>query len=314
MVHYLIEDKRLIPSNPEKFLLFDGTMTFTIAEPEELRKISDISRVNEYTIRECLNGSQAARLDCHPSYSYGVLSAVEIKKDKAFSDTFGFYLTQSSLLLVCRKEEKLVSRFVENLADAEFLEKYDDVTPQTLIIALLEEIISSNEHHIEVVENSIEVLEEKVVAEARREYSKIIVSKRRLIMHLKHHIEPMLYVIQEFVDNENSLFSTSEAKAMKILSSKGAGMVSNVLMLRDYATHVREAFQAEHDIRSNDIMKVFTVVTSIFLPLNLIVGWYGMNFDNMPELSWRYGYAYVMVLSLLVVGSSYYLIRRKNWL
>lgn len=314
MRHYLLEDNRLLPSKKDELLLFSDPKSFAIATPDELRKIPDISKVNEYTIRECLNGSQHARLDCHPEYSYGVLSSVEIAEDRAFSVEFRFYLTASSLLLVTRGGNKLVERFLTNLADEEFLQKYDSVTPQTLIIALMEEVIHSNEHHLEIVEDGIEDLEERVLAEAKREYSKVIVEKRRLILHLKHHIEPMLYVIQAFADNENKLFSPMEAKAMKILANKAAGMVSNVLMLRDYATHVREAFQAEHDIKSNDIMKVFTVVTSIFLPLTLIAGWYGMNFKYMPELSWQYGYLYVSVFSIMVVLGSVYLIKQKKWL
>lgn len=314
MLHYTLDENRLKGSNPEEFLLFGGLKSFTIAAPDELRMISGISRVNEYTIRECLNGIQHARLDAHPEYSFGVFSSVEIEKEKVFPVEFRFYLTADSLLLICKEENKILHHFLEQLTDDVFLQKYDTLSPQTLIIALMEEIIRSNEHHIETVEDGIEALEEKVLAEAKREYSRMIVEKRRLIMHLKHYIEPMLYVTQAFADNENNLFSVTQVNAIRILSRKATGMVSNVLMLRDYATQVREAFQAEHDIKSNDIMKVFTVVTSIFLPLSLIVGWYGMNFSTMPELGWRYGYVYVIALNLLVVAGCLYLFRRKKWM
>lgn len=314
MRHYQLETDHLIPSDPKELRLFEGPLTFSIAAPHELRKIKDISLVNEYTILECLDVSKHVRMDCHPTYSYGLLSAIEVDGDKATVAEFRFYLTASSLLLVYRDENKLVNRFVEDLSHEVFLQKYEAFSPQVLILALIESIIESNEEYLEAVEDSIEALEEKVLADARREYSKEIVAKRRQIMHIKHYIEPMLYVIQAFTDNENTLFSPTQVKAMKILASKASGMVSNVLMLRDYATQVREAFQAEHDIKSNDIMKVFTVVTSIFLPLSLIVGWYGMNFSTMPELDWRYGYVYVIALNLLVVAGCLYLFRRKKWM
>ncbi len=55
------------------------------------------------------------------------------------------------------------------------------------------------------------------------------------------------------------------------------------------------------DYNLNNIMKLFTVITTIFLPLTLIVGWYGMNFTNMPELTWQYGYPAVIVFSVIVV-------------
>lgn len=313
MRYYLIEEHKVTKADSDKLALFGEPKTFSVASPDELRSISDISRVHEYTIRECLNGNLHARLDCHPDYSYGPLSSVDIVNGKAVSVDFRFYLTAKSLLLVTRNENELLNQFIEKLSDEVYLEKYDALTPQTLLIALMEEIIISNAIHADTVEDSIEALEERVLAEAKREYSKTIAEKRRLVMRMKHHIEPMLYVIQAFTDNENGLFSEAEVKTIKILANKAHGMVSNVRMLGDYATHVREAYQAEHDIKSNDIMKIFTVVTSIFLPPTLIVGWYGMNFDNMPELSWQFGYLYVIILNTLVIGGLIYLIKTKKW-
>ena len=68
------------------------------------------------------------------------------------------------------------------------------------------------------------------------------------------------------------------------------------------------------DYNANRIMKVFTVVTTVFLPLTLIVGWYGMNFQHMPELSSRFGYPAVIVLSILVVVLSLLFFKKKRLL
>ena len=60
-------------------------------------------------------------------------------------------------------------------------------------------------------------------------------------------------------------------------------------------------------------MKIFTVITSIFFPLTIIVGWYGMNFESMPEFKWRYGYVYVILLSVATVLALTAFGRRKKW-
>lgn len=62
-------------------------------------------------------------------------------------------------------------------------------------------------------------------------------------------------------------------------------------MLREYATQICSEYQAQVDIVQNRVMKLLTIVTTIFMPLSLIAGWYGMNFSNMPELQWTYGYS-----------------------
>ena len=72
-------------------------------------------------------------------------------------------------------------------------------------------------------------------------------------------------------------------------------------------------FQAEIDIRQNRIMKILTIVTTIFLPLTLVAGWYGMNFSNMPELSWKYGYPAVIVISLVIVMICLWTMKKKKF-
>jgi magnesium transporter len=68
------------------------------------------------------------------------------------------------------------------------------------------------------------------------------------------------------------------------------------------------------DIRLNNIMKIFTVLSAVFLPLTLITGWYGMNFTAMPELTWRYGYLYVLILAAAVALICIGIFKRRHWL
>ena len=74
-----------------------------------------------------------------------------------------------------------------------------------------------------------------------------------------------------------------------------------------------QIFQAEIDIRQNRIMKAFTIVTTIFLPLTLVAGWYGMNFAHMPELTWRYGYPAIIAVSAVIVLLSLWVMKKKTF-
>ena len=85
-------------------------------------------------------------------------------------------------------------------------------------------------------------------------------------------------------------------------------------MLREYASQVSSEYQAQVDLGQNRIMKLLTIVTTIFMPLSLIAGWYGMNFVGMPELTWKYGYPVVVVVSIVTVGISLWVCKKKKFL
>lgn len=106
---------------------------------------------------------------------------------------------------------------------------------------------------------------------------------------------------QELAENENEIFTEEELTIINLLSKRVERYGANIRILREYSNQLRESYQAQLDLHLNKIMKIFTVVTTIFLPLTLVVGWYGMNFTHMPELSWEYGYITVIILSIAIV-------------
>lgn len=87
---------------------------------------------------------------------------------------------------------------------------------------------------------------------------------------------------------------------------------NHVHLLRENVLQIRELYQSIQDARQNKIMAVITIVTTIFLPLTLITGWYGMNFVYMPELQWRYGYFAVIMISLIIVIAEIIYFKKKN--
>ena len=84
-------------------------------------------------------------------------------------------------------------------------------------------------------------------------------------------------------------------------------------MLREYSGQISEIYQAQIDIYQNKVMKILTVVTTIFLPLSLLAGWYGMNFKNMPELEWPYSYPIAAAAGVIIIAVSLYILKKKKF-
>ena len=117
----------------------------------------------------------------------------------------------------------------------------------------------------------------------------------------------------ELRENENGFFTEGETMLFRLFEDRVIRLREESQLLREYCAQVQTMFQAEIDIRQNRIMQILTIVTTIFLPLSLLAGWYGMNFEGMPELHWKYGYPLVVAVSILVVVLSLWICKKKKF-
>ena len=134
------------------------------------------------------------------------------------------------------------------------------------------------------------------------------------IRKLLVHYEQLIDMTQELEENENGFFSEENLRYIHLFMNLLARRHDSAASLRDYTMQVRDLYHAQLEVRQNRIMTLLTVVTTIFMPLTLIVGWYGMNFRYMPELEWRFGYPVVIVVSIAVAVACLLFFKKKKWL
>ena len=133
---------------------------------------------------------------------------------------------------------------------------------------------------------------------------------RRLLVHY----EQLIDMTQELEENENGFFTEENLRYIHLFMNYLTRRHSTATSLRDYTMQVRDLHNTQLEVRQNKTMTLLTVITTIFMPLTLIAGWYGMNFRYMPELEWRYGYLAVFLVSIAVIVFCLILFKRKKWL
>ena len=134
------------------------------------------------------------------------------------------------------------------------------------------------------------------------------------LLDLRVHYEQLIDLGQELEENENGFFREENLRYFRLFTERVIRLQEMVSGQREYIMQLRDLMQSHLDVRQNRIMTVLTVITSIFLPLTLIAGWYGMNFRYMPELEWKYSYPVVIVVSVLIVVICLIWFRRKKWM
>ncbi len=134
------------------------------------------------------------------------------------------------------------------------------------------------------------------------------------VRELLVHYEQMIDMVQELEENENSFFKEHNLRYFHLFMNRMARLHDAAASLRDHTMQVRDLYHAQLDAKQNRTMTLLTIVTTVFMPLTLIAGWYGMNFRYMPELTWRLGYPAVIVVSLLIVIFCLIFFKKKKWL
>ena len=137
---------------------------------------------------------------------------------------------------------------------------------------------------------------------------------RGSVRNLRMHYEQLMDLSQELEENENSFFQMDNLRYFHLFASRVANLRDMASFVRDYAVQLREYYESQMDLRQNRIMTILTVITSIFMPLTLITGWYGMNFRYMPELNMPWAYPAVLGLCVVIVAVCLIIFRKKKWL
>lgn len=122
---------------------------------------------------------------------------------------------------------------------------------------------------------------------------------RRELLTLRSYYDEIMDMGKQLEENENGFFAKKQLKYFGTISDRADRLLGKTSHLLEYAQQIWDAYQAQVDTQQNGIMQFLTVISTIFFPLTLITGWYGMNFENMPEL--KNGYPGVIILSLTVV-------------
>ena len=178
----------------------------------------------------------------------------------------------------------------------------------------LDQIVKDDLRLMEKYESELDTIEQMIMNGDEQFPSSRLNRIRNDIRDLRIHYEQLMDLGQELEENENSFFKTENLRYFRMFLNRIARLHDSSTSLRDYTMQLRDLYKAHIDIKQNRIMTVLTVVTTIFMPLTLIAGWYGMNFRNMPELDWTWGYPVVILISLMIAVGSLIFFKKKKWL
>ena len=270
-------------------------------------QLSDIFGLDQRLLAECLQ-RRTAFFDHKDHVDYVGITFLDTAGWQGPVETACLCIGARFLIFVHDQAEKLKSLF----CDAAQAIIGSQTSIGSLFLSLLEKLATGHTEQHNQIEDMIDLLENAFISAAEKKQPDDILRIRKKLTALKRYYEQLQNVMDDIQENGKINLDDDAKRRFSIFNKRIERLHQNVLILRDSVTHLRESYEAEIEIKQNNIMRLFTVVTVIFLPLTLIVGWYGMNLQ-MPEYSWSWSYPLVIGISLFAVVSTIILFKKHKW-
>ena len=238
----------------------------------------------------------------------GTIRLPQKNEQKKAQLSFGFYLTGKEVFFI--EDEGKLKAWIEK--QTEMIQEAD--TPKQLLLRIMEHMIEDDTLYLSHMESELDKLEEEISGGAGRNNNFFAsLTKHRQKLSEFHIYYEQLIDIGELFSTCDFYQSEQDTEGWDRFIHRVEHLQNHVYLLRENVLQIRELYQSMQDARQNKIMVVITIVTTIFLPLTLITGWYGMNFVYMPELQWRYGYFAVIIISLFIVIAEIVYFKKKKF-
>ena len=238
----------------------------------------------------------------------GTFSLPDRKNISGDYKDFAFALDERGIVFIdpADNAQKIINKIINT-------KKWRLPSLERFIYDFLEQIIHEDLSLLEAYERELDQIDKDVDDDKETDLGRVNDIKGEL-RDMRTHYSQLIDMAQEFEENENNFFKIDNIRFFKLFSNRVSRLYDIVNSLMDYTNQIRDTYESRIEVRQNHIMTLLTVVTTIFMPLTLIAGWYGMNFKYMPELNWVLGYPAVFAVSVIIVIGSLLFFKKKKWL
>ncbi|MCK5217692.1 MAG: magnesium/cobalt transporter CorA [Methanosarcinales archaeon] len=303
----------------EESFPFKDTSTITWINIDGLHKLEIIEKIGKHfnihplVLEDITNTEQRPKMEDFDDYLFLILKMIcfEEKNKRIKVEQVGLILG-SNFVISFREEEGNIFDPVRQ----RIISKKGRIRKKGadyLAYALIDVIVDSYFLILEKIGDQIEDLEEDLMDGPRQETMQAIHSLKREMLQFRKSVWPLQEMISKLEKGESEMFNESTEIYLKDVHDHTIHVIDTIEIFHDMLSGLLDLYISSVSNKMNEIMKVLTIIATIFIPLTFIAGVYGMNFRYMPILEWRYGYPMVLLVMLIIgVGMIIYT-RKREW-
>ena len=285
-----------------------------LSNVELLGEIGNVCGLHILTMEDILNTEQRPKIEDYGSYYFIVMKMLTYneKLHEINQEQVSIIIKDNLVLTFQEREGDVFNPIREriNSIDSKLRRNGADF----LLYALMDAIVDNYFIILEKIGDEIEDIEETILSDPTDSTMRNLYELKRNIVLLRKNIWPMREVIGFLERTDVKTVKEGTRVYFRDLYDHTIQVIDNIESLRDLIAGMVDIYLSTISNRMNSVMKVLTIIATIFIPLTFIAGVYGMNFDFMPELHWKFSYPFVWGVMILIGLIMLYFFRRKKWL
>ncbi len=281
---------------------------------EMIREIGDHFSIHPLVLEDVLNVNQMPKVEIGENYIYVVLKMLSYNDNtnKVDGEQVSIITGENYVITFQEREDDMLDPIRERIRTNKG--RIRNMGADYLCYSLLDIITDHYFILLEKIGEQMEDLEEELMQGPRKETLKQLYLLKRENMLLRKSVRPLREVITRLERSESKLIHRKTMPYLRDLYDHTIQVIDTVETYRDLVAGLVELYLSSVNNRMNEVMKVLTIIATIFIPLTFIAGIYGMNFQYMPELEWPWAYfAVLFIMFLIAIGMLLYF-KRKKWI
>jgi magnesium transporter len=299
-IHFASPDK-------VKWINVDGIHDVSIIE-----KVGKHFNIHPLTLEDVVNTNQRAKFEEYDNYVVAIMKMLYYDTE-IHAEQLSVVLMQGMVISFQEAQGGDAFDLIRNRIRAG-KGRIRKMGADYLAYALIDAVVDCYFNILEKIGDKVEVLEEEVISDPTKETMEQLHYMKREMIFVRKAVWPMRELINNMERSETELITSGTDIYLRDVHDHTIRVIDTVETYRDLLSGMMDIYLSSVSNRMNEVMKVLTIITTIFVPVTFIAGVYGMNFKYMPELEWKYGYPAVWAVMLVIIISLLIYFRKKKWL
>lgn len=275
---------------------------------KEIEYLRDPLSFHPLAIEDCIHHLQRPKIDYYEDYAFFVTQALNQKSIKR--EEINFFLSRNYIVTFHHKPSTEIDDVWNRFIQSANANQWD---PSHVLYHVLDKMVDNYFPLVNQIDDTLNEIDENSKGRSMEALLRDLFDTRHDLLSLRHTISPMRDLLYRILNSQRLTSIQGKIVYFSDIYDHLLKLTEMIEASRELTTDIRDSYISINSNETNHVMKVLTVITTIFMPLTFIVGVYGMNFTHMPELTWKYGYFAAMILMFLIgVGMTIWF-TKKGW-